>query len=316
MWDHWNVPVCAYDPTGEYDNEINFVADFAHNNKPRLIHCDTFNPGIHFSTLLTNSALNFLQNKKPDVPFFLHLSYLAPHDPRTMPKKYKAMYPTNSLKIPPNYQSEHSFTFGVEKIRDECLIGYPRTKNSVVNELADYYAMITHLDEEIGKVLHELEQQDLTNNTLIIFTSDNGLCVGSHGLMGKQNLYEESVRVPLLICGPGIPHKKTCNNLLYLLDIFPTICELMGFDIPHSVEGKSFLSLLLGENKEIRESLYFAYNDIIRGIKQGDIKLIEYAGKVQQTQLFDLTLDPYEMHDISCKNPSLVKKNEKPFTET
>ena len=90
MWDHWNVPTCRYDPSGAYDNVVNFVVDFFHNNQPMKQHCDEFNPGKHSSEMLTDAAIEMLRkNAGGDKPFFEYVAYLAPHDPRTMPEEFR-----------------------------------------------------------------------------------------------------------------------------------------------------------------------------------------------------------------------------------
>ena len=103
MWDHWNVPVCDHDPTGEYDNVIDFVMNFTHNNKVTKVHCDKFHPGKHSSVLLTDTAVSYLegyQKRGKEQPFFLYLSYLAPHDPRTMPEDFLRMYDPEKISLP------------------------------------------------------------------------------------------------------------------------------------------------------------------------------------------------------------------------
>lgn len=305
MWDHWNVPVCGYDSTGEYDNVIDFVLNFGQNNKPSRIHCDKFHPGIHSSTLLTDTAINYLEHRRthPSVPpFFLYLSYLAPHDPRTMPQKFKDMYDPDAIPLPPDYRSAHPFPFGIETIRDETLAAYPRREEEVRRHLAEYYGMISHLDYEIGRVIAKLEELGELENTIIVLTGDNGLALGSHGLMGKQNLYEHSVRVPLIMRGSGIPAGQKREQYLYLMDIFPTLCELSGIDIPESVEGISFAATLEDASASHRDSLYFVYNDMIRAVKDNRYKLIEYRNTARATQLFDLQSDPYETEDLAGRD--------------
>ncbi len=299
MWDHWNVPTCRYDPTGAYDNVINFVADFWHNSRPWQIHCDSFHPGVHSSELLTQTAQDFLHTHNKQQPFFLSLNYLAPHDPRTMPQKYMEMYDPNAIHLPENYSTQHPFPFGVADIRDETLAASPRQEAEVRRHLAEYYGMISHLDDQVGKLLDTLRKQNLLQDTLIIFTGDNGLALGSHGLMGKQNNYEHSVRVPLVFCGPGIPEGQTRDVMVYLLDIFPTLCESMGWKIPDSVEGKSFWHTMNNPHAEHRTQLYFAYGDLVRAVKDNQYKLIEYRNYTTQTQLFDLKADPMELHDLT-----------------
>ena len=300
MWDHWNVPVNRYDPTGEYDNVINFVGNFGYNNGITEVHCDKFNPGVHSSQLLTDTAVEYINHKPDDgKPFYLYTAYLAPHDPRTMPEHFKNMYDPDKITLPENYMSEHPFDFGVFDIRDEVLAAYPRQESEVRRHLAEYYGMITHLDSEIGRILDALEAKGEMDNTLIVLAGDNGLAVGCHGLMGKQNHYDHSIRVPLLLSGPGIPQNVCCDNYVYLYDVFPTLCDLIGCEIPSSVEGKSFAAMIQDTSVKTRETLYFAYCDMIRSIKDSRYKLIEYRNPIKKTQLFDLLEDPCEIHDLS-----------------
>ncbi len=308
MWDHWNVPVNHYDATGEYDNVINFVVNHSLSNKVQKVHCDTFNPGVHSSTLLTNTAVDYLKtrNQEDEDPFFLYLAYLAPHDPRTMPQKYKDMYDPEKITLPGNCMAEHPFSFGVEHIRDERLAPYPRTEDELKRQLAEYYGMITHLDDELGRVLNTLRERNLMDDTIIVFAADNGLGMGSHALMGKQNHYEESIRVPLVFCGPGIPENQKCDNYVYLLDIFPTLCDLVGRDIPASVEGKSFAAMFKDPTVVTRDSLYFAYNDMLRSVKKNEWKLIVYHNTAHEKQLFNLREDPLELNNLAQSNPEKV----------
>lgn len=312
MWDHWNVPINHYDATGEYDNVIDFVMDFSHQNKTHKIHCDKFNPGVHSSTLLTDTAIDYLQTRNPEDedPFFLYLAYLAPHDPRTMPQKYKDMYDPDKITLPGNCMAEHPFLFGVEKIRDEVLAPYPRTEDELKKQLAEYYGMITHLDAELGRVLNTLRSRNLLEDTLIVFAADNGLSMGSHALMGKQNHYEESIRVPLVFCGPGIPENQKVDNYVYLLDVYPTLCDLVGAPIPDSVEGKSFAAMFKDPAVKTRDSLYFVYNNLLRSVKKDEWKLIKYRSVAHEKQLFNLREDPLELNNLAENNPEKVAELE------
>lgn len=308
MWDHWNVPTCYYDPTGKYDNVINFVMNFYGNNKPTKIHCDKFNPGVHSSKLLSDTAISFLDEYTGEQPFFLYTAYLAPHDPRTMPDEYKNMYDPEKITLPVNFQEQH-FEFGVSDIRDELLAPYPRTEKEVKKQIAEYYGMITHLDHEIGRVIDSLKQNGLYENTIIILAGDNGLAIGNHGLMGKQNHYEHSIRVPLVISGPGIPKGEIRDQYVYLMDIYPTICDILGIEVPDSVEGKSFKKCIEDKDYEIRKDLYFAYNNLIRSVKDKHCKLIMYRNCADRMQLFDLDKDPMETTDL-IDDPSYKEEKE------
>jgi arylsulfatase A-like enzyme len=157
--------------------------------------------------------------------------------------------------------------------------------------------MISHLDDGFGRIIEELRSRAMLENTIIVVAGDNGLAVGRHGLMGKQNLYEHSVRVPLIFAGPGIEPGTSSDALVYLLDIFPTLCELTETPIPGSVEGRSLAACMKGGHTAGRDTLYLAYGETIRGISNSSHKLIEYA--CGATQLFDLHSDPHEMNNLA-----------------
>jgi arylsulfatase A-like enzyme len=291
--------VCDYDPTGAYDNVIDFTMDFFHRNLPTHIHCDRFIPGRHSSELLADATLDFLDAHLRTIPFFAYTAFLAPHDPRTMPKEYLDLYDPDRIPLPASYLPSHPFDIGVSGIRDEQLAGFPRTSDEIRRHIRDYYAMITHLDAQIGRILDRLEQQGRLDHTIVVLAGDNGLAVGRHGLMGKQNLYDHSIRVPLVLCGPGIPRGQRCDAPVLLSDLFPTLCDLCGIPVPPSVEGTTLMPLLRDPSARVREDIYLAYADLLRGVTDGRHKLIETCGPVRRTQLFDLEVDPWELEDRS-----------------
>jgi arylsulfatase A-like enzyme len=301
MADHWNVPACHYDPSGRYDCRAAWTERFMSDNALRYRLCDHIHPGRHSTDLIASAAVDFLAETAPDSPFFLYVAFLAPHDPRTMPREYLELYDPARLELPPNCLAEHPFDNGALRIRDELLAGFPRQPDEIRRHLAEYYAMITHLDAGIGRILAALEGRGLAENTLILLAGDNGLALGQHGLMGKQNCYEHSVRVPLLLAGPGVPPGARSSAHVYLLDLFPTICELSGTPVPASVEGTSLVPALRSPQGNVRDSLYFAYADTQRAVKDGQFKLIEYVtgGQHSMTQLFDLISDPWETTNLA-----------------
>jgi arylsulfatase A-like enzyme len=145
-----------------------------------------------------------------------------------------------------------------------------------------------------------LTSKQLLDNTIIVLAGDNGLAVGQHGLMGKQNLYEHSVRVPLVLCGPGIPQGQRSDALCYLFDIFPTLCELTQVQIPDSVTGKSLVPAMNSQNEKIREQVYCGYKNTQRSVRDKRFKLIEYVvNGASTTQFFDLDADPHEINNLA-----------------
>lgn len=296
MWDHWNVPVNSYHPDGKYEAIVRTTPNFFHANHPMDTIAERITAGKHSTELFTDAAIRFIEQPH-EKPFFLYTALLAPHDPRTMPERFRTMYDPAKLSLPANFAADH-FDFGINpsvgEDRDENLAAYPRTEEEIRQHLADYYAMISHIDEQLGRLLDALKRSGQLENTIIVYTGDNGLAVGCHGLMGKQNLYEHSIRVPLILRGPGIASGEKRSAYVYLMDIYPTLCELCNLQVPNSVEGKSFKEALEKADSVTRPYLYLAYTHLIRAIKNERFKLIRYKQRPEETQLFDLQEDPEE----------------------
>jgi len=284
MSDHLQVPVQDFDPTGEYPKDRRYVG------------------GKFSSEMFSDEAVAFLRGYHEAAPFLMYVSYTAPHDPRMPPRDYREMYDPGGIPLPPNFLEQHPFDNGELRVRDELLAPFPRTPKEIQRHVAEYYGMISHLDEHLGRILQTLDETGQTENTIVIFAGDNGLAIGQHGLMGKQNLYEHSIRVPLILSGPGLPQGEQREALCYLLDLFPTICDLTGMRVPRSVEGESLVPLITGEKSQTRDSLFFAYRDCQRAVRDERYKLIKYSvGGKSRTQLFDIANDPWEMKDLSAE---------------
>lgn len=302
MEDHWNVPACDFSPTGDYPEPREHTSQM-HLGRPKQTGPRVFDhirAGKHSSELFCDAAVKFLREYDRSRPFFMYVSFMAPHDPRTMPRKFRDGIDEASLPLPANVMPEHPFDNGELRIRDEQLAPWPRTPAVVRQHLADYYAMISHLDAELGRVLKTLEASGLAENTVVVFAGDNGLAVGQHGLMGKQSLYEHSIHVPFIMSGPGIQEGTRCDSLCYLLDIMPTLCDVADVAVPSSVEGISLAPCLQDASHQARDSLVFAYRGLHRAARRSRHKLIEYAvDGNRRTQLFDLENDPLEVRNLA-----------------
>ncbi len=246
---------------------------------------------------IVDSAITFLDSYRDPAPWLMVLEFEAPHDPRVAEQRFLDLYREDEIPLPRNYLPVHPFDNGEMTVRDERLAPWPRTPEEVRRQLREYYAVISGLDFHIGRLLAALAAQKDTGETIVIFTSDHGLAVGSHGLFGKQNLYEHSMRVPLVFVGPGIKQGSS-EALVYLLDLLPTICDLAGAKTPDNIDGQSLLPILRGEKAAVRSSLGTAYRNVQRAIRDERWKLIRYP-QINRTQLFDLENDPDETHDLA-----------------
>jgi len=301
MEDHWNVPAYDFDPTGAYDSFQPATTNPRYSNATVLRQCNHVTPGKHSSELFSDAAIEYLEGYESDAPFFMYISFMAPHDPRTMPREYLEMYDPADIELPPNFMAEHPFDNGEMVVRDELLAEFPRQKDEIRRHIAEYYAMISHLDAQIGRVMDALKRMGHADDTIIVFAGDNGLALGQHGLMGKQNQYEHSLHVPLVFSGPGIPQGEQREAFCYLLDIYPTLCDLTGLPVPETVEGRSLVPAMGDSGVRSRETLLYAYKGVQRCARDERYKLIEYVVQgVRTTQLFDIEGDPWEMHNLAA----------------
>ena len=291
MHDQFKTPVHDYSPAGKYPPKSARV------------------PGRFSSELFADAALDFLRDKRSaDRPFFCYLAFTSPHDPRTPPAPYDRMYDPGKMPLPANFLPEHPFDNGELRIRDEMLAPFPRTPDDTRKQLCDYYGMISSQDAQVGRLLSALEESGQLDNTIILYTGDHGLAIGSHGLFGKQNVYDHSSRIPLLIAGPGIPRSSRSDALVYGFDLFPTLCELLNIKPPETIEGKSLAGIITGRDARVRDSAFHAYLHSENGktigtqhaVTDGRWKYIRYDVRgTTHMQLFDLASDPDEIHDLS-----------------
>ena len=289
MHDPFSAKPHEHDATGEYGAAS--VRDFQ---------------GTHASEVFANAAIDFLKQPQQK-PFFLYVAFTAPHDPRVAPEEFMRRYDPAKLHLPPSFMPEHPFDNGELKVRDELLAPFPRTQEEILRQTAEYYGIISHLDAQVGRVLDALEAQGLAENTIVVFAGDNGLALGRHGLMGKQSLYEHSIRVPLIYAGPGIPKGERREARCYVHDLFPTLCEGLGVPTPESVESRSLWGCFADPAARPYETTFHAYRDLQRAVRGERFKLIEYnVGGDKRTQLFDLFDDPWEINDLANSTPGVV----------
>ncbi len=305
----WRIIRKTYESGGDlgavlplgYNRPINEQDDSWSASDPK--HGGYWEGGTHWSEVVKNDALDFItQTADKENPFFMYLSFNAPHDPRQAPQEFLDLYPLEDIPLPENWLPEYPYKDSIGNtplLRDEALAPFPRTPHAIKTHIREYYGIISHLDQQIGEILDALEAAGQMDNTYIFFTGDHGLAVGSHGLLGKQSLFDHSIRVPLMMTGPDIPQDSRVQADVYLQDIMATSLQLAGIAKPSQVFFNSLLDLAQGkQQKSHYPAIYGAYMDFQRMIRKDGYKLLVYP-RVNKVLLFDLENDPNEVYDLS-----------------
>jgi arylsulfatase A-like enzyme len=288
MCDHEQVPLRDWDGKQMHDRGVG--SDFS-------------------STLFADAAIEFLDRQGDERPFFLWVAFTAPHDPRQPRADWLARTLPAAADLPPNFLPQHPFDNGDLVVRDEKLAAWPRTEEVVRAQRREYAAMIEHLDGEIGRILAALARRPDAANTVVVLASDHGLAMGSHGLLGKQSLYEHSMKAVLVMSGPGLPAAGSSDALVHLYDVPTTLCALAGVPPLEGADGLDLTPLVRGDVGALRSGLFTRYAKVQRAWTETRFKLIRYP-VVDTTQLFDLAEDPYERRDLAS-DPAFAAERER-----
>ncbi len=239
-------------------------------------------------------------NTESDKPWALYVGLLYPHWPFRVPKKYFDMYY-------PDVELPHDFNYLNENIHSMLQEFQKGVAFEDINEehlrkvVASYYGMITCMDDMIGELITELKEQGLYDDTNIIYTSDHGESLGQHGLFFKQCSYEASVGVPLLVSGPDYPKSQKIDTPVSLVDMYPTIMDMMELETEEDRPGKSWLPLMEGKKRE--DAYVFAeYHGNFMPqdwymLRDERYKYTRYQNR--EPSLFDVVNDPLEMNDLA-----------------
>ena len=270
--------------------------------------------GKHWSEVVGDDGVNFIEKaKNEENPFFMYLAFNAPHDPRQSPKEFIDMYPLDNIAVPKSFLPEYPYKNEIgcpSYLRDEALAPFPRTAYSIKVNRQEYYAIITHMDQQIGRILDALKASGKADNTYIFFTADHGLAVGNHGLIGKQNMYEHSMRAPLMVSGPKIKKGRKVDAPVYLQDVMASALDLADIEKPDFVQFNSLMPMAFGDaNKSAYSAIYGCYVNKQRMIRKDGFKLIIYP-KANVIKLFNLKDDPLELNDLAG-----TKKHQKRVSE-
>jgi len=237
--------------------------------------------------------------QRKDEPFFIATGFVRPHYPMVAPKRYFDMYPIEDITLPYVPEDDHD---------DIPPLGFPRvvsTKDPIgkypdnqKRMWAGYYATVTYMDEQVGRILDELDRQGLRDKTAVVFTSDHGYHLGEHHFWQKSNLHEEALRVPLIISSPGVKSGRS-SVITELMDIYPTLSELAGFEAPESVQGKSLVPVLEDKSARVREAA-LTIDGSGYALRSDRWAYIRYNDDTEE--LYDMESDPGQLTNLAI-NP-------------
>lgn len=266
---------------------------------------------------LDDYAMNWLEKERdPSKPFFLYLSHKAVHSDPLPPPRYAHQYdkvtfgiPASAANTPENYKGKPMWVYNQRNSWHGIDFFY-NSDMQMTEYLRNYYATLSAVDDGVGRIVSYLRKNHLDRNTMIVFTSDNGFLIGDHGLIDKRNAYEGSVRVPMVVWSPGfVPAGATNTGRIRNLDFAPTFLDLAGAPTPRQFEGVSALPLITGKMPVSRWSppdfVYEYYWDwqfpmtpSTFAIERNGVKYIQYYGIYDTEELYDLSTDPDEMHNL------------------
>lgn len=241
-------------------------------------------------------AIEYLESSKAR-PFFLAVGFVRPHVPLVAPERYFKWYPPETIALPEQRSGDWS------DIPEQGITGSSEKRGLDTQEkkrkaLAAYYASVSFMDEQLGRILDALDAADLRDNTIVVFTSDHGYHLGEHEFWQKQSLHEESTRIPLVVAGPGVVSGE-CDALVQQIDLYPTLAEYAGLRIPDHVQGESFAPLLKDPSGRIHDAVYCLRNESDHLIRTDRWAYIAYDGGKAE-ELYDMKVDPKQFTNLAA----------------
>ncbi len=273
----------------------------------------------------TDYAVEFLRTQtktNASQPWLMMLGFKTPHTPRIPPPRARQRFVGESVKPAINLDAKPAYGRGQRAYKGED-VGkpYETDTDEQGNDpyLLDYFRAISAIDDNVGRVLDELDKLKLTEDTVVVFTSDNGYYLGDHGLGDKRSAYEESMRIPMLLRYPRLGLRgKVVDEMVLNLDLAPTFLNFAGVAIPKEMQGASWLPLLKGTATDWRQAFMFVYlhernlpaTPAMVAVRTPTAKLISYPGHEDWTEMFDLTADPYELKNLarSPEHAAILKR--------
>lgn len=275
-------------------------------------------PGEHLTHKLGDQAVEFLDGCEAGKPFLLQLYTKAAHCQDSDPwpfqpdPRYDDLYADATIPLPKTATEKHFQNLPpflrTSEARKRWFVRFAN-KELYQKSVKDYYRLVTGIDDVVGRLQKKLKEKGFADNTVIVFTSDNGFYLGEHGLAGKWFMHEESIRLPLVIYDPRLPEKlrgRKVDEFALSIDVAPTIEELAGVEIPGDVQGKSLLPLIRGEKTDWRPDFFYEHNfkhgsiPQTEGVRTSRWKYTRYVSEDPvYEELFDLKNDPHEEQNLA-----------------
>jgi arylsulfatase A-like enzyme len=254
----------------------------------------------------TDYAIDFIKKQKSSAkPWSLILGFKTPHQPWEPPARAKDLYAGEVARTVPNVLTPPIYV----RKQNQAAKGQKPVPPTLPTNL-DYFRCVKAMDDCMGRLLDSLDQTGFASNTIVIFTSDNGVYLGAHAAGDKRSAYDESLRVPFIVRDPFLGPEargRTADEMVLNLDLAPSLLVYAGLPVPEEMQGVNWRPLLTGKNVPWRQSWfyeYFAENQKdtnvpdITAVRTADAKLIRYPGHRAWTELFDLKADPYEIRNL------------------
>jgi arylsulfatase A-like enzyme len=313
----WSTPAWRAEKNWrDYQTKENLMASDTNNNNGAA---KAFEVGENLidnyaDTKMVNKAIEKLNElTKKEQTFFMALGFLKPHLPFNAPKKYWDLYKEEDIELAPNrFQPENAPNISMHKYGElRKYTNIPSNKNEDIADstqkklIHGYYACVSYIDAEIGKLIKHLKKLDIYENSIIVLWGDHGWQLGEHNLWAKHCNYQTSLKVPLLIKYPNQKKQKRINTVVELLDIYPTLCELSNIEKPKHLQGKSLLSINKSDPKNLNGFSKYHSGETVTSIDKSYTEWINKENLMKANMMYDLNIDPEENNNIS-----IIKDNQ------
>lgn len=284
-----------------FDYSASFIGQGKYNDCPFEVNGRLTETTGWVDDVSTDYAIGFIQQNRSK-PFVLAVGFKTCHGPFGPPKRYATAYEGEKPRPVPNLGAKAPYHKGSgpeEKVAASFA-------GPDMSKLLGYMRCITAMDEDVGRIMAELDRLGLADNTVVVFAGDNGFYLREHGLGDKRSAYDESLRIPLLMKYPRLAAKgKLVDQMVLNIDLAPTLLDLAGVEVPKQMQGRSWRPLLEGKAREWREAYYYEYfyekpfsSPHVQAVRTMDAKLTLYPEHPEWTEMFDLAADPYELKNL------------------